>query len=427
MWTIKNNRFTVAYSFFDLKNNSSGTPKYILSQQNQFLEHGISYIYVYCIKKAICHDTKFLFYKYGVIIDGQRLGIFSIEEILKNIYDAVIDGKKMLAVHIQHLMYAQLRDLLALTEVTAPAPVYLYLHDYYTVCTGFNLMKNRETYCGDTGISSEKCKGCMYYRRSQVLLPQLKNFLIRIKDRLIVISPSECTAKIWIRSYPALADCVKIVPHKILIPENKIKESHHNTLRLAFLGRPVVHKGWKQWEELVNCFREDERFEFYVLGNGQINNAHMKSVYVSVTKDDPNAMVNALKNNEIDVCFLWSLCPETYSYTCMEGIETGAYIFTNHISGNIADIVMRLEQGVVFKNIEEVIAYLRSDNVRNVSEWKRSHTELCPVRRAEDNNAIAEECDASIIYSDDNVPHYKRFDIMPKWLLTLLVRITSRG
>jgi glycosyltransferase involved in cell wall biosynthesis len=46
-------------------------------------------------------------------------------------------------------------------------------------------------------------------------------------------------------------------------------------------------------------------------------------------------MIDALRKNEIDVAFLWSICPETFSFTLYEALAAGCFVITNPASGNI--------------------------------------------------------------------------------------------
>ena len=74
-------------------------------------------------------------------------------------------------------------------------------------------------------------------------------------------------------------------------------------------------------------------------------------------------MVNAIKKNDIDIVFLWSPWPETYSYTFFESYISGANVITCKDSGNIAYQVQKLKCGKVFNNEKDLF-----DNMNNIGE-----------------------------------------------------------
>jgi hypothetical protein len=88
----------------------------------------------------------------------------------------------------------------------------------------------------------------------------------------------------------------------------------------------------------------------------------MKWVNVSVSMDNRFAMVEALKDNKIDVAFLWSLCPETFSFTLYESLAAGCFAVTNKDSGNIQSYLKQnTKRGLVLEN-EESLFKLFSGN-----------------------------------------------------------------
>ena len=48
-----------------------------------------------------------------------------------------------------------------------------------------------------------------------------------------------------------------------------------------------------------------------------------------------NAMVEAIRKEALDIVFMWTQCPETYSYVYYEMSINGVYVLTNTNSGNI--------------------------------------------------------------------------------------------
>jgi hypothetical protein len=71
-----------------------------------------------------------------------------------------------------------------------------------------------------------------------------------------------------------------------------------------------------------------------------------------------------LRKYEIDVSFLWSICPETYSFTLYESWAAGCTIVTNPVSGNIALTVEENSLGEVFQSENSLFRYF--ENVQSI-------------------------------------------------------------
>ena len=92
---------------------------------------------------------------------------------------------------------------------------------------------------------------------------------------------------------------------------------------------------------------------------------NVKEIEVSFLKDGADAMVNAIRRNKIDIAFLWSPWPETYSYTFYESYVGGAYVITNKDSGNIAVSTKRYNCGCVFDDEQELLKFFDSSQNMN--------------------------------------------------------------
>ena len=73
-------------------------------------------------------------------------------------------------------------------------------------------------------------------------------------------------------------------------------------------------------------------------------------------------MVVELMKNSIDISFLWSIWPETYSYTYYESFAAGSFVITNNLSGNIADQVRNNKNGIVLEDYSELIDLLSNED-----------------------------------------------------------------
>ena len=99
----------------------------------------------------------------------------------------------------------------------------------------------------------------------------------------------------------------------------------------------------------------------------------MKWVSVSVAKGNRQLMVETLRKHQIDVTLLWSLCPETFSFTLFESLAAGCYVLTYKDSGNIQAYLKRQSaQGLVLENESALFDLLASnDLISRVMEYQK--------------------------------------------------------
>lgn len=115
-----------------------------------------------------------------------------------------------------------------------------------------------------------------------------------------------------------------------------------SVLNVAFIGSREDYKGWKVFLELYNKEKDKPTFKWFYFGVDDVGVSNIKCVYVD-NRQDPMAMLNALRQNNVDVAILWSLCKETYSYTYFECYAANVFVVTDENSGNIAFQVLKME------------------------------------------------------------------------------------
>ena len=103
-------------------------------------------------------------------------------------------------------------------------------------------------------------------------------------------------------------------------------------------------------------------YELYYLGFSDIPNNSVKKIDVKVDADSPNKMLEEMKNANINCAFMWSICPETYSYAYFEAFAANLFIITNQDSGNIAYLVNKNKNGRVYQDINKFLADIEETN-----------------------------------------------------------------
>lgn len=334
----------------------AGVEKIMQGQQELFLKNHINYVAVYPVRKDIrtlsgvhCVTTS----RYGLIINGQFKEEIDDQKLLE-----LLDIQGLLAVIVHELVTFRKNESLFKLFDRMTCPVYYYVHDYAMVCYSHTLMKNNREFCGPKPLSWKKCSGCKYYIQGKINTSWQHKFVERY-PKITYIFPSVVVKEIWQNTFQA-SNKLLIVPNTKFCEESQAYagKNKNEKIRIAFIGYGRIEKGWNSWKKV--CQRYDEKYDLYVLGDGDCEGKVTK-VPVSVSKDGPNAMVDAIRKYNIDIAFLWSTRPETYSYTFYESYVSGCYVITSNQSGNIATMTKEYECGRVFENEEELFSYLECE------------------------------------------------------------------
>jgi hypothetical protein len=145
-------------------------------------------------------------------------------------------------------------------------------------------------------------------------------------------------------------------PKKINVARSKCK--------IAFLGVAADHKGWQEFSALTKDPRLSSSFEWFYFGTSEIC-IPIRKVEVGCN-ESYDSMAAKLRENGIDLAFIWTLCPETFCFTAHEAIAAGCHILTVSTSGNVVSgIPSRLR--TVYNTIDQLHANLaHSVNVKHI-------------------------------------------------------------
>jgi hypothetical protein len=115
----------------------------------------------------------------------------------------------------------------------------------------------------------------------------------------------------------------------------------------------------------------------------------VNNIPVSFLEEGPDAMVKALRKHQIDIAFLWSIWPETYSFTLHEAFASGCFVVTNSLSGNIAEQIKGGSRGIVFRDEAEMLKFF--NDVPGVKEAIRRNLRENLPHKLEFNPQLAVE------------------------------------
>ena len=115
-------------------------------------------------------------------------------------------------------------------------------------------------------------------------------------------------------------------------------------------------------------------YDLYHIGSNDHYSYNVKSVPYSFANGGIMSAVNALEKNGIDIVILWSIVPESYSYTLFESVAAGIPVITNTMSGNIYETVRLNGEsiGVICNDDKKLFEFLSNiDEVKKVIDYPR--------------------------------------------------------
>lgn len=350
--TMAHQNYVLSISHDNYLTITGGVQVRISDEQISLGLEGISYLHLYPFFRRnylVQEDESFYV---GINCDGVEIGVTDRKGLL---YALKRKGSTYLKdIHIHHTMGFDLSYLTRLANTVGKKSAQFWLHDYFSVCPGFHLLRNDREYCWAPDINSNACLICKY---GKMRATNLQKFSLLFKKIFMeVISPSQYTLDLWRGNFNSVKYHDKVLPHvKLIWTEKNPITNLPLPINIGFVGSPVEHKGWNAWKRLLTKVNNDSRYKFYYFANDWGGHGNYERVVVSVNRDDRMAMVNALKTKDIDVAFLWSTWPETFSFTLFESLAAGCLIITNTNSGNIQDFITNNpERGMVLNNEDEL-------------------------------------------------------------------------
>lgn len=365
------NKAILSISHTSYINNVGGMEKVILEQSEVAKNGGYTFIALYPICNAFKikgHVVCKKFNSYAVHIDQEEAKLMQQENVLNMLLSYNIEK-----IYIHSLISFPIKQIIKLLNHFSDSALFFYVHDYKSICDGHNLLKNKKYYCGDNGLRLNKCYNCRFYIFGLRSSYYYKLFISSFPCMRFIF-PSDIAKKIWKKTYNVIEeDRLIVLPHQ-KFSTSTIKYKRSEKLKLAYIGYKSFNKGWNTFCKLVNhIITHNIDIELYILGKTDEHLPNVTEIEVSFQNDGIDAMVKAIRNHKIDIAFLWSPWPETYSYTFFESYIGGSFIITNKDSGNIAVCTEKFDCGKVFTNQDDLIHFF--DNNNNLDFIRKSFVE----------------------------------------------------
>jgi len=357
---LVNEDFIISISHDNYVESTGGVQIKISDEQATYNNNGISYLHIYPYRPSpfLAFEDK-PFYL-GINCDGKNIGISEGEGFLLVLKK--IKTKRLKNIFIHHTMGFDIGLIGQILELGNKKGRF-WLHDNFSICPSYYLLRNDLEYCGAPDAESITCNTCLYGEMRHKQYPFFKK--IFDENNMEVVSPSNYTLNFWKENSGYIVATEKVIPHANLIWHTPLPLEHNTgPIRIAFIGFPVFHKGWETWQKLINEFSNESMYKFFLFSSMAGTKGNYERVSVTTSRDKRFSMVEAIKKHNIDVAFLWSLCPETFSFTLQESLAAGCYILTNKNSGNIQDYLRQNpNRGIVLNDEKDLYNLFSSGDI----------------------------------------------------------------
>ena len=291
-------------------------------------------------------------------------------------------GGRSLQIILHQLLGHCVESVGALIEASGDDTCWLWLHDFFTICPSYTLRRNNAVFCGAPELTSNSCSLCVHGEARQKHQRRMQTFFDRY--RVHVIAPSRSALELWRERSGFAAVSEHVEPHIELTwrpRERELEMDRAAPIRVAFLGATMDHKGWPHFQRLADRFNDGREYEFLSFGL-QPGSPTIRHRAVGSLASDSQDMIQALKTERVDVVIHWPTTHETFSLTTYEALQSGAYVITNTVSGNVAATVEQVGRGVVLTDENDLANLFDSGRVVDLGlSARQDRARLCVSAR----------------------------------------------
>lgn len=230
-------------------------------------------------------------------------------------------------------------------------PCDIVVHDYIWICPRISLMGPAKQYCGEPA-STRTCDQCVRVMGSTLGERGINTAALRERSgrwlasaRRVVVPSQDVVARLR-RYFPGID--FTPVPHEVEPDRARVRARGTTPVRVGLLGSLTRHKGY---EVLLRCARYVRRnglpVEFVLIGSSMHDGPLLSTGRVSITGPYSDSEIAELITRErLDVIWLPSVWPETWSYTLTHAIRSGLPIVAFDI-GAIGERIRALQCGIL--------------------------------------------------------------------------------
>lgn len=245
----------------------------------------------------------------------ERLSRMRFSTIHVNNFVSYPDPLAMLQL-VKHLMHSNQSQLT------------LYLHDFHSVCPSYTLINADGKYCGIPNV--EICRICL--KTNEAIFPSFVGIreivpwreawreLLQAATKIVAFSAS--TVDIFQRAFPANDWRNKVIlqPHVIDVARYpRVKPNIHQPLKIAVIGNINFVKGAGIVHDLLALIAQNQ-LAVCIVVIGTLERYSASPALIVTGPFENSTLPKLLQQHGIGVCWLPSICPETFSYVTEEVI-----------------------------------------------------------------------------------------------------------
>ena len=356
-----------------------GTQIFIADERSRFAQRGYAYIHLSPRRGRLNlapFDPEF---EVQIVINGEFSGFAKITTFIDLLGKCTSEFKAQRLLVVHSVLGFHEDQVIELCKVLSPAHSVFWLHDYTSICEGFNLLRNDLAFCHAPTTDSKVCRICVYGESRSHHLDRMNRLFEACK--FDVLAPSAFTLDLW-RSrsdLPVVSSAAH--PHWLLDPivspelsfDQQAVDSE-SPVRIGFVGFTSASKGWEVFSSLVDEFHSDARYKFVHFGARSVASLpECEFVVTETTPDDRDATTRLLNEHKIDFLAMLSPWPETFSFVAHEGVAAGCYLLCLKDSGNVAAMVRKTGCGSVFEDAAALQNFFLCDDAVNAALKRRAH------------------------------------------------------
>ncbi len=249
-------------------------------------------------------------------------------ELLINLSDVEVIIKQLMPNLIVVNNLASYKDILGMLEFIEHIKNDLGVkisfrgHDFQCICPSITMVNSNHEYCNSQNTSH--CSECFkQFKQTPIKINSIEEwqkkwfyFMNNVADEIVVFSNS--TKEIFLKFCPDINSKITVVPHKVN-ELRKVQIPPHKNFNIGVLGNLEIDKGLLIIKEIDNLLPKYPNIKFKTLGACKHRFKNIKVLGRYKVADLPNI----IEKEEIDMVFIPSVWPETFSYTTGEAMSMG--------------------------------------------------------------------------------------------------------
>lgn len=337
-------RHVVAIGHDNYTRHIGGIQIVVGAEQQKFEATNTNYIFIFPSHPRLSLAPNQTTPTFQIIVNGKLIPLrFELTGILEKFV-----GLEALVVHS---IYGHDPAIIAQESQTVPIKHFVWwVHDYSANCENHLLAHNNSRSCNDPPLDSQICLTCTHGSRRFEHVNRVQHLVNAAPWRFV--APSESAKKISMSGSTPL-------PTPVVVPHGDVSfggsrtpfDPQQRKLRIAFVGQPVQHKGWKVFRQLVD-FSKSRRLpvEFFHLGSLASDCAGINYINLAQTSSNLGLTTDLLIEHRIDAVFIWSIHQETFNLVTYESIAAGCIVITRIGSGNIAAAALSHDRSLTYES-----------------------------------------------------------------------------